>query len=334
MTDTGGPVALRTWSAHMRQLVSRPSTSTAIIYVVLAALCVYTAIRSPEFRSMKNVETLLEQSIPLGLAAIGQLCVILTGGLDMSVGMVGRLAALLAAVFLESAPGDTPIALIIGLVVGIGIGLVNGIVITATGAVPFIVTLGTFAVLEGVSLAVTQTSTSLVPPRYQQLYTTSLHGFPVAVIVMGVVWVLAFLFLRFMPLGRDFYAVGGDLQVARTAGVRVHRVRIAAYMISAALGAVAGLFLLAQSGVGNNTLAANLEFQSIVAVALGGASLFGGAGSVVGTLGAVLLLTCVTDVFQVLQISTYYQNVFQGGVILVAVLLYASSARTQGTAGA
>lgn len=334
MTDLDAPVAVRAWGRELRQLVARPSTSTAIIFVVLAVLCIYTSIRSPDFRSMKNVETLLEQSIPLGLAAIGQLCVILTGGLDMSVGMVGRLAALLAAVFLESAPGATPVALIIGLLVGIGIGLVNGIIITSTGAVPFIVTLGMFAVLEGACLAVTQTSTSLVPPRYQQLYTTSLHGFPIAVIVMAAVWLLAFFFLRFMPLGRDFYAVGGDPQVARTAGVRVHRVRIAAYIISAALGAVAGLFLLAQSGVGNNTLAANLEFQSIVAVALGGASLFGGAGSVVGTLGAVLLLTCVTDVFQVLQISTYYQNVFQGGVILLAVLLYASSARTQGTAGA
>lgn len=332
MPEAATSLPVRAPARRVRQFVARSTVSTAIIYIVLVVLCAYTAIRSPQFRSAANVETLLEQSIPLGLAAIGQLCVIVTGGLDMSVGMVGRLAALLAAVFLETQPGATPVALIIGLAAGIGIGLVNGIVITSTGAVPFIVTLGMFGVLEGVSLAVTQTSTSLVPPRYQHIYTSSIHGFPIAVIVMAVIWVLAYLFLRFMPLARDFYAIGGDPQVARTAGIRVHRVRIAAYIICAALGALAGLFLLAQSGVGNNSIAANLEFQSIVAVALGGASLFGGSGSVVGTLGAVLLLTCVTDVFQVLQISTYYQNVFQGGVILIAVLLYAGSARTQGTA--
>jgi ribose/xylose/arabinose/galactoside ABC-type transport system permease subunit len=178
---------------------------------------------------------------------------------------------------------------------------------------------------------VTQTSTALVPPRFQQIYTASVGGFPIAVLVMAAIWVLAYLFLKLMPLGRDLYAVGGGTQVARSAGIRVHRVRLLAYVISGALGAVAGLFLLAQSGVGNNTIAANLEFQSIVAVALGGASLFGGLGTIAGTLGAVLLLTVVTDVFQLSSISTYYQNVFQGGVILVAVLLYASTTRANET---
>jgi ribose transport system permease protein len=249
----------------------------------------------------------------------------------MSVGMVGRLSALLAAVVLEALPGATPLALIVGVLVGLLVGAVNGAIITLTGAAPFIVTLGMFGAIEGLCLAVTQTSTALVPPRFQQIYTASVGGFPIAVLVMAAIWVLAYLFLKLMPLGRDLYAVGGGTQVARSAGIRVHRVRLLAYVISGALGAVAGLFLLAQSGVGNNTIAANLEFQSIVAVALGGASLFGGLGTIAGTLGAVLLLTVVTDVFQLSSISTYYQNVFQGGVILVAVLLYASTTRANET---
>jgi ribose transport system permease protein len=306
---------------------------TVIIYTILIVLCVYTGIRSPDFRTTTNIETLLDQSVPLGLVAIGQLVVILTGGLDMSIGLVGRLSALVAAVVMQAHVGAVVPAILLAIGIGIAIGTTNGLIISATGAVPFIVTLGMFGVLEGVCLAVTQTSTSLVPTSVLEIYTTSVHGLPVAVIVMAGVWLLAFAFLRYTPIGRHFYATGGDSYVARTAGIRIHRTRIVAYAISGLLGAIAGLFLLSQSGVANNSIAANLEFQSIVAVALGGASLFGGSGNVAGTLGAVLLLTVVTDVFQVLQINPYYQNVFQGGVILVAIALYAQSGRRAGAPG-
>lgn len=315
-----------------RVLIKRQSVRlpTLTIYAILVILCVYTGIRAPDFRAVANIETLLEQSIPLGLAAIGQLVVILTGGLDMSIGLIGRLAALVTAVTLQTHVGAMFPVILLALGIGIAIGATNGLIITATGAVPFIVTLGTFGVLAGVCLAVTQTTTNLVPSAFLEIYTRAVHGLPIAVIVMAAIWILAFAFLRYAPIGRHFYAIGGDAYVARTAGIRVHRTLIVAYAVSGLLGALAGLFLLAQSGVGNNSIATNLEFQSIVAVALGGASLFGGSGSVAGTLGAVLLLTTATDAFQVLQINTYYQNVFQGGVILIAIALYARPDRQVG----
>lgn len=298
------------------------SLATVVIFLMLIALWVYAGIRSDDFRSAANISSLLEQSIPLGLAAIGQLVVILSGGFDISIGMIARFVALLAAVVMQSNHAAIVPMIIIGLVVGAMIGALNGLIITATGAAPFMVTLGMFGVLEGASLAVTQSSTNLVPFAFLDIYTASVRQLPIAVIAMAGIWLIVAGMLRFTWFGRDVYAIGGGGDVARVAGIHVHRTRVLVYSLSGLFGAAAGLFLLSRTGVGNNSIATNLEFQSIVAVALGGASLFGGRGNVLGTLGAVLLLTSVNDIFQILAINPYYENIFQGGIILAAIILY------------
>jgi ribose transport system permease protein len=306
--------------------------AVVLVYALLVGLVVYASLASDTFWTTGNLESLLQQSIPLGLAAIGELVVIIAGGIDMSIGMIARLSALLTAVYLQN--GTTPllVGLLIGVAVGIGAGLCNGAIITVSGANPFIVTLGTFGIIEGLCLAVTAGSTALMPTSYLNLYTATIHGFPTACVVMAGLWLVVALFLRSTQFGRHLYAVGGSAAVAQLAGIRVRRVRLGAYAISGLFGALAGLFLLAQSGVGNNTLGANLEFAAIVAVTLGGASLFGGRGTVVGTIGAVLLLTATLDVFQVLQIDSSYQNVFEGGVILCAIAFYSRDALGGGKA--
>jgi ribose/xylose/arabinose/galactoside ABC-type transport system permease subunit len=296
--------------------------STALVYVLLVAMVIYAATASPYFWTGDNLKSLLQLSIPLGLVAIGQLVVVLAGGIDMSIGMIARLSALCVGVSLQG--GTTPVfvGILFGIAVGVAAGLGNGVVVTLTGANPFIVTLGTFGIIEGICLAITSGSTGLMPIEFRQIYTATVGGFPSSVVVMVGVWVLAALFLRYTQLGRHLFAVGGSAAAAQLAGVPVRRVRIGSYAISGLFGSLAGLFLLAQSGVANNVIGVNLEFASIVAVTLGGASLFGGRGGVVGTIGAVLLLTTTLDVFQLLDIDPNYQNVFQGAVILCAIGIY------------
>jgi ribose transport system permease protein len=312
--------SIRVW----RRVMSAVSTyrTTAMVYVLLAALVVYAANASPYFWTEGNLKSLLQQSIPLGLVAIGQLIVILAGGIDMSIGMTARMSALFVGVQLES--GTTPvfIGILLGILVGVAAGFCNGVIVTFSGANPFIVTLGTFGIFEGVCLAITSGSTGLMPVEFRQIYTASVGGFPASVLAMLGVWILAGLFLRYTQFGRQLFAVGGSASAAQLAGIPIRRVRIGAYVLSGVFGSMAGLYLLAQSGVANNVIGVNLEFASIVAVTLGGASLFGGRGGVVGTIGAVLLLTTTLDVFQVLNIDPSYQNVFQGAVILCAIGIY------------
>lgn len=306
--------------------------TTVLVYGLLVILIAYASAASPNFWTPSNFRSLLQQSIPLGLVALGQLVVVIAGGVDMSIGMIARLSALLTGVYLEAGTAPVVVGLLIGVAVGVGVGVCNGAIVTMTGANPFIVTLGAFGVLEGICLAVTAGSTGLMPPGFRQIYTASISGIPLSIIAMIGVWLLMAVFLRFTALGRHFYAVGGSAPIANLAGIRVWRVRLGAYVISGVFGALAGLFLLAQSGVANNVIGTNLEFASIVAVTLGGASLFGGRGTIVGTIGAVLLLTTILDVFQVLNVDTNYQNVFQGAVILCAIAVYSRKGSLRGGA--
>jgi ribose transport system permease protein len=296
--------------------------ATVLVYVLLVMLVLYATHASPTFWTTANLESLLQQSIPLGLAALGELIVIIAGGIDMSIGMIARLSAVAAGVYLTAGHSAVALGLLLGVAVGVGAGLVNGAIITVSGANPFIVTLGSFGIFEGLSLAVTAGSTGLMPASVLDIYTATFHGFPISCIAMALVWLAVAGVLRYTQFGRHLYAVGGSPAVAQLAGIHVARVRIGAYVISGVFGSLAGLFLLAQSGVGNNSIGTNLEFAAIVAVTLGGASLFGGRGTIVGTLGAVLLLTTTLDVFQVLNIDSSYQNVFQGAVILCAIGFY------------
>jgi ribose transport system permease protein len=301
---------------------ARYTLPVLMVYVLLVGLAVFAAIHSPKFLSLGNLLSLALESVVLGLAAIGQMVVMLTGGIDMSIGMVARVVGLGVAVLVVVEGWPILAGIALGLSVGVLIGVINATVIIKFRAVPFIVTLGMFGLLEGLSLAITTQAVGPVPDPFLAIYNSSFGPVPAPVAGMAIIWAAAYVALKSCGPGRSLYAVGGGQEVARLAGIDVNRTRCAAYAISGLLGAATGLFLLARSGVADPAMAANLEFDSIVAVALGGTSLFGGSGSVLGTLGAVLALTVLVDVVNIAQLNVYYQQVFEGLVILSAVALY------------
>ncbi|WP_084195816.1 ABC transporter permease [Streptosporangium amethystogenes] len=301
---------------------TRRNAAVVLIYGITAALVIVASIMSPTFRDVANITDVLRQSIVLGLVTIGQLFVILAGGTDMSVGMAARVVGLGVAVALTSTMLPPILVIVLGLLAGALIGLLNGLLVARFGAQPFIVTLGTMGVLYGLALAISDGPTGMVPRSVVAIYEMKIGPLPASVIVMAMLWLATWWVLRSSRFGRATYAVGGSPSVSRLAGLNVNRVLILTYTISGVCAAAAGIFLLARSGVGNPNMALGLEFQSIVAAAIGGVSLYGGRGSLVGALGAVLLISVISNLFDLFQISAYFQDLTLGVIVVLAVAIY------------
>src|SRR5919206_2989813 len=289
--------------------------SIVVIYALVLLVGMGAGIYSERFRDPSNLTNVLRQTIVLGLLAIGQSLVILAGGIDMSVALIARVSTLIVAVLF----GGNDVLILplvaLGLLIGAGLGLLNGLIITRVYASPFIVTFGMFSILNGISLAIASSPVGKIPPAFLTVYDASLGPLPVSVIAMGLVWAGAWLLSSRTRFGRALYAVGGSQRVARLAAINVSRVLLLAYVLSGLCSAAGGLFILARAGVGDPKMAEGLDFQSIVAVALGGISLSGGRGSILGTLGGVLLLGVVANMFNILQVDSFFQQLILGLVV-------------------
>jgi len=304
----------------------RNNASTLLIYGLIVLVAGATAIFAENFRQPANLISILRQSIVVGLLAIGQSMVLLTGGIDMSVAMMARTVALVVATFFHANSDNSLILpmIVLGIVIGGLLGGLNGTLITRTHASPFIITLGLAGILRGVNLAIATTPIRGIPAAYLKIYDAKIGIVPINVIAMALIWVAAYLFTTRTRPGRALFAVGGSERVARLSAIKVDRTLLMAYVLSGVCAALAGLFFLARTGVGDPGTAEGLDFQSIVAVALGGISLYGGKGSLIGTLGGVLLLAIVSNVFNIVQVNIFYQQLVLGLVVLIAVAAYKS----------
>lgn len=326
VTEASGPskamLRSRKWSAFLRN-----NASLLFIYGLILVVGFYAATMAENFRTLSNMANIMRQTILLGMIAIGQSVVILTGGIDFSVAMIARVVALTVATIFaaqQSNPALIAPLILLGIALGVSLGAVNGLLITRTHANPFIITFGIASILRGISLAIATTPIRGIPKEYLRIYDAKIGVIPINVIVMGLIWIAAWLFLNRSRLGRALYAVGGSERVARLSAIPVNRTLMAAYMFSAFCASIAGLFILSRSGVGDPITAEGMDFQSVVAVALGGISLYGGRGSLWGTLGGVLLLTMMSNVFNILQVNIYVQQLFLGLIVLIAVAVYKS----------
>jgi ribose transport system permease protein len=224
----------------------------------------------------------------------------------------------------DSDPGLILPLVLLGVAIGVVLGGINGLLITRTHANPFIITFGVAFILRGVNLAISTTPIRGVPSEFLRIYDTKIGIIAVNVIVMAFIWFLVWLFTTRTSLGRALYAVGGSERIARLSAIRINRTLVWAYVLSGFFASLAGLFVLSRMGVGDPGTAEGMTFQSIVAVAVGGISLYGGRGSIIGTLGGVLLLTILSNVFNLMQVNIYYQQLLLGLVVLIAVAAYRS----------
>jgi ribose transport system permease protein len=303
----------------------RNNASIIIIYALIVIVAGAASLNAERFRTASNLFNILRQSIILGLLAIGQSVVVLTGGMDISIAQIARIVGLVVATIFAAQNSNPALILpllVLGIILGMLLGGVNGLLITRTHANPFIITFGMASILRGINLAISTTPIRGIPEAYLKIYDAKIGIVPVNVIVMALVWVAAYLFTTRTRLGRSIFAVGGSERVARWSAIKVNRATVAAYVASGLFAALAGLFILARTGVGDPSAAEGMDFQSIVAVAVGGISLYGGRGSIVGTLGGVLLISILSNVFNLTQVSIFYQQLFLGLIVLIAVAAY------------
>jgi ribose/xylose/arabinose/galactoside ABC-type transport system permease subunit/ABC-type multidrug transport system ATPase subunit len=298
------------------------SQGTLVVYGVLALLLLAGMVLSPSFRNPGNLFTILRQAVPLGLVSIGQTVAMLAGGIDLSVSSVITLASLLSASLIAGRASLVLPVVILCLGVGALFGLVNGWTSSRLRVDPFIVTLGTMSIGRGLALVYARGPVGSVPAGYQALAYQTVGPVPVAVLLLAVIFVAGLLILRRTRFGRHIYAVGGNQEVARLAGVNVHRIRIAAFVISGMLAAATGLFMSSRMGSGDPNVGPGFELDSITAVIVGGTVLGGGRGGLVGTLGGVLLIALLSNLLNQMNVGNWYQQIIKGLILLIAVAAY------------
>ncbi|UXM94826.1 ribose ABC transporter permease [Bartonella sp. HY329] len=290
----------------------------------LIILVVAVAIRQPEFLEQRNILNLLRQASPNALIALGMTCVILTGGIDLSVGSVLAISGAIAA-SLIGLGYDAFLAMGAALMVGVVLGSVSGAIITYGRVQPFVATLVTMSILRGATLVYTNGQPINLgfgdnADIFSFIGTGYIGVVPFPVILTLAFFIIGGIILTCTRFGRYVYAIGGNETVARLAGVNVNRVKIAVYALCGFTAALAAIIETSRLGSAQPTAGTSYELDAIAAVVVGGTSLSGGRGTLFGTLIGALIIGVLNNALNTLEVSSYYQQIAKGGVILLAVL--------------
>jgi ribose transport system permease protein len=298
------------------------------VILLIAAVCLLGALTTDRFFSFGNILNVYEQSTDLALVSIGQTLTILTGGIDLSVGSLISLTSCLTSGLINGDPDRVvPVAAAV-LALGTFVGLLNAGLVIALRVHPLIVTLGMGAILQGVTLLYAMGPVGKVPRNFNFLAYGRIGDLPLGATIAAVLCVLVALLLRYVPLGRQIYAVGDDDNAARLAGLPRTRVLMFVYGCSGFCCAATGLYLVARFGVGQPYTGVNYTLASITPVILGGTALSGGKGGVIGTLLGAYLISLVNNLLNFLDVSKHYQLIAQALIIILAVSVYVDRRRT------
>lgn len=312
--------------------IKKKFSENAQEYGVVAALLVMVivlSIISPQFRTVNNLLTLLRQASVNGLIAFGMTLVILTGGIDLSVGSVLGLTGALFAGLIVNFSVPIPLALLIALILGVVLGLVSGFLVGKTKLQPFIATLITLTVYRGFTMIYMdgRPISNLTSDEYvggsilKFIGQGEVLNIPVPVIILFVSFIMLYILLNKSVLGRKIYAVGSNERTAKLAGINTDRVKLFVYGMSGLMSTIAALILVSRLNSAQPTLGTGYELDAIAATAIGGTSMSGGRGKITGTLLGILIIAVLSNGMNILGISSYYQDVVKGLVILLAVLV-------------
>jgi ribose transport system permease protein len=290
------------------------------IYVVA---CVVTG--QTQYLSWTNLLAVLGRSIALGITAIGQTFVILVASIDLSVASLISAVAVLASVIMNGDPAMILPAIFASLALGALVGLINGLVITRLDVNPLIATLGMSLIIQGCLSAFVSNFAGSVPPQFQFFAYGNLFGVPFAILFFFALALVAFFVLRFTRFGSNIYAVGGNQDAARFAGISTAKVIIAAHIICSLCATVAGLYLASRLRSGAPWIGANgvYDLESIAVVVIGGTILAGGRGGIWGTVAGVMIFSLIDSIFNVMGVDAFVKQVLRGIIIVAAVAFYA-----------
>lgn len=312
-------VGSREWIQQVRRRVNPADYGSTIVLVVGVIL---TSILSPVFLTVSNISNLLSQIAVLGIITMGQTIVLISGGIDLSVGSNVALSGVVCGLMFQA---GIPlwIGCIAALVCATLVGLINGTLVAQNRAHPFIITLGMLTLLEGIAELVTGGS----PINDMGALATTLGGvlpgifLPTSVLILFIIVLLTVIFLRRVPLGRAAYAIGGNEEASFLSGISIKRTKIYLYTL---VGLIAGIGALVLSGILNAAeanIGVGLELQSIAAAVIGGTTLIGGRGGAWRSLQGVLLLGWVSNALNLLSVGANYQNIALGIIVIIAVMV-------------
>jgi ribose transport system permease protein len=290
---------------------------TILLLVILGFILVY-GVAQHRLPGNFELTSTVNSATPLVFAAVGQSFVILTKGIDLSVGGVVDLANAIAAVTMGKSLGDALAWSTVILLVGAACGLVNGLLVALGRLQPIVVTLATLSIFQGLAIRVLPQPGGAIPAGYTNLLVNP--NDPFALIFIALLAIGWYAFRRSRP-GVDLYAIGNDEAAARALGVNVLRTKIVAYVIDGTLAAAAGLFLAASATAGDATTGNSYTLSSIVAVVLGGVSLFGGRGSAIGAIAGAFITTLIVNILFFSHINPLYQSFYEGVFLLLAVVV-------------
>jgi ribose/xylose/arabinose/galactoside ABC-type transport system permease subunit len=301
-----------------------------LITVVLILLVLGLAIANPSFRSTKNLWNVLDQNVIPELVACGMLCMMLTGGFDLSVGASAAIAAVTAATV--SIHAGILAGIVVGIAAALAVGLVNGLCISFLNVNPFVTTLGTMTLWYGVlNLRTAGSPVSNTPPGWTAWGLGSAGPIPNPVFVGLAALLLTWFFLRYTILGGHIYAVGSNMAGAARAGVNVRSVLVTVYIVGAILAGVAGVITVAQSGVGNPSTGTNYPLTAIAAIVIGGTRLSGGVGGVKSVVVGTFLITIMSNALTLYNVSPFWVPIVTGAIVIVAVAAAQHSGRSVGS---
>jgi ribose transport system permease protein len=300
--------------------IARGASREAGLLLVIAVLFISFGLARPLFFDGNNVLNILVQASVVGILAIGQTYVLLTGGIDLSIGSIVAVSAIVSGTLAPSL--GAPLAILIAIVTGAVIGLANGALITLTGITPFIITLGTMSILAGAALIISGGRAVFdIPASYRDILSGHVAGIPIPIVILVVLTVAATFVLKMTRFGEYLIAIGGNAEVARLAGIPVRRITAQAYVVSGACAGLAAAILVSRLGAADPTIGADLLLIAIAATVMGGTKLAGGEGSVIGATFGAVLIALLTAGLTTLNIQAFYQQVAVGSAIILALLV-------------
>lgn len=291
--------------------------NTYIIFLALFLICCMISDKFFSYLNLRNI--LLQQAGPI-LVAVGMLMVILTGGIDLSVGSVMAVGSSLSAVLMTRMGISWPAAIGLSLVAGIALGTFTGVLVAYLKFQGFVASLAIMTIARGIAYTITNATPINLENGTLNLLTAKEYGYPIILITILVI-VIFVIIEKYTAYGRLVIACGSNIEAVKLSGIRTRRYLLSVYMISAALSTLAGVFVAARSNVGNSTIGEGQELDAIAACVIGGASLAGGKGSVTKTVIGALTLALIGNIMNLLAVPAYPQRIIKGCIIIAAVLL-------------
>ena len=290
--------------------------------IILFSMILFASISSPYFLKPGNIGNILVQATPLAITALGQSFVMLSGNMDLSLGSIVSLSTVVIALISNTFVGSGLVAVLLALGIGLISGLCNGIGVVKLNIPPMIMSFCIMTILNGVAVTLMPGSGGSVPSNIALFITSSYGVFSIMALIMIILYIIAFIISFYTKIGRNIYIVGNNSKNATDTGINSGLTKIVAYAIAGVLAAFSGMLLCYRMFSGNATIGDSYSMDSVAAVVLGGTSLAGGSGSVVGTFAGAMVLSIIGNLLNMLNISASYQYIIKGLILVSSILFF------------